>query len=143
MKQFRRAALAVRYRSKASIFVRKALHIRPRDQIGGKPPSSRVSRSMSGGRQSAFFSCEHEPGTLACRLRKVAGQDMRFSMKMMFAPVPELRGQPSERGQQRSERGQQPSERGSSHRATNVRLALKMTAQFATIIHTSRGEGRT
>jgi hypothetical protein len=54
---------------------------------------------------------------------------MRFSMKMMFAPDIELR--------------MQPSERGSSHRATNVRLALKMTAQFATIIHTSRGEGRT
>ena len=72
--------------SKASIFVRKALHIRLRDRIGGKPPSSRVSRSMSGGRQSAFLSCEHESGTLACRLRKLAGKDMRFSMKMMFAP---------------------------------------------------------
>ena len=40
---------------------------------------------MPGGRQSAFISCEHESGTLACRLRKVAGQDQRFSMKMMFA----------------------------------------------------------
>jgi hypothetical protein len=61
---------------------------------------------------------------------------MRFSMKMMFAPDIELRMQPSERGSNQSEWG-------SSHRATNVRLALKMTAQFATIIHTSRGEGRT
>jgi len=72
--------------SNASIFVRKALHIRLRDRIGGKPPSSRVSRSMSGGRQSAFLSCEHESGTLACRLRKFGGKDMRFSMKMMLAP---------------------------------------------------------
>ena len=35
------------------------------------PPPSRVSRSMSGGRQSAFVSCKHDAGTLACRLRKM------------------------------------------------------------------------
>jgi hypothetical protein len=40
---------------------------------------------MSGGRQSAFLSCEHESGTLACRLRKFAEENLRFSMKMMFA----------------------------------------------------------
>ena len=79
---------------KASIFVRKTLQVRLRDRIGGKPPSSRVSRSMSGGRQSAFLSCEHESGTLACRLRKLGGKDLRFSMKMMRAPVSELRCSP-------------------------------------------------
>ena len=41
---------------------------------------------MSGGRQSAFSSCEHESGTLACRLRKFAEKDLRFSMKMVLAP---------------------------------------------------------
>ena len=44
--------------SEASIFVRKALRVRPRDRV-----------------------------TAACRLRKLAGKDLRFSMKMMFAPV--------------------------------------------------------
>ena len=57
---------------------------------------------MSGGRQSAFISCpkglasrrEHESGTLACRLRKLAEKDLRFSMKMMFAPDSEISLQP-------------------------------------------------
>jgi hypothetical protein len=40
---------------------------------------------MSGGRQSAFLSCKHESGTLACRLRKLAGKDLRFSMKMVLS----------------------------------------------------------
>ena len=65
--RFRRAALAVRYRQQNIIFVRKALHIRPRDQ------------------------------QCVC-IVKLAGKDMRFSMKMMFAPYIELRMQPSERG---------------------------------------------
>ena len=73
--------------AQAFIFVRKTLLVRLRDRVGGEPPASRVSRSMSGGRQSAFLSCEHESGTLACRLRKVGGKGLRFSMKMMFAPV--------------------------------------------------------
>ena len=65
--RFRRAALAVRYRQQIIIFVRKALHIRPREQ------------------------------QCVC-IVKLAGKDMRFSMKMMFAPYIELRMQPSERG---------------------------------------------
>ena len=57
--RFRRAALAVRYRQQNIIFVRKALHIRPRNQ------------------------------QCVC-IVKLAGKDMRFSMKMMFAPYIEL-----------------------------------------------------
>ena len=64
---FRRAALAVRYRQQNIIFVRKALHIRPRDQ------------------------------QCVC-IVKLAGKDMRFSMKMMFAPYIEPHIQPSESG---------------------------------------------
>ena len=80
--------------AQAFIFVRKTLLVRLRDRVGGEPPASRVSRSMSGGRQSAFLSCEHESGTLACRLRKVGGKDLRFSMKMMRVPVSEVSLQP-------------------------------------------------
>ena len=80
--------------AQAFIFVRKTLLVRLRDRAGGLPPASRVSRSMSGGRQSAFLSCEHESGTLACRLRKVGGKGLRFSMKMMFAPVSGVTLQP-------------------------------------------------
>ena len=65
-KQFRPAAFTVRLSgSKASIFVRKALRVRLRDRA-----------------------------TAACRLRKLAGKDLRFSMKMMFAPVYEASVQP-------------------------------------------------
>ena len=47
---------------KVSIFVRKTLQVRPRDRAWA-----------------------------ACRPRKLAGQDLRFSMKMMCAPVIEPR----------------------------------------------------
>ena len=53
------------YRRKASIFVRKALRVRPRDQ-----------QCVSIGR--------------------LAGKDLRFSMKMMLAPDSEFRYSPSE-----------------------------------------------
>jgi hypothetical protein len=59
LQQFRPAAFTVRLSgSNASIFVRKALRVRPRDRA-----------------------------TAAYRLRKLAGKDLRFSMKMMLTPV--------------------------------------------------------
>jgi hypothetical protein len=61
--QLRQAALTVRFRGKASIFVRKTLQVRPRDQ------------------------------KCIC-IFKLAGQDLRFSMKMMFAPDPKASLQP-------------------------------------------------
>ncbi len=55
--QFRQAVLEISYRRKAFIFVRKTLRVRLRDRVGGS------------------------------RLRRLAGKDLRFSMKIMFAPV--------------------------------------------------------
>jgi len=66
LQQFRPAAFTVRLSgSNVSIFVRKALRVRPRDRMAA-----------------------------VCRLRKLAGKDLRFSMKMMLAPAYEASLQP-------------------------------------------------
>jgi len=94
--QFRQAVPAVRCRQRASIFVRKELcaGIGSSQQFRQAVPAVRC-------RQRAYIFVRK---TLQVRLRdhksvsfcKLGGQDLRFSMKMMFAPDQDLRDSLSE-----------------------------------------------